>query len=627
MQKLSGKTFNNVQNNIEMLKELFPEVVTESKVDFDKLRIVLGENVEQEKERYEFTWNGKKEAIQLAQKQTTGTLRPCKDDSLNWDTTQNLYIEGDNLEVLRILQTCYQNKVKLIYIDPPYNTGKDFVYKDNFHDNLKNYKEKNMESMKSNPETNGRYHTDWLNMIYPRLKMAKNLLLPNGIIFISISDKEYPNLKKVCDEIFGEDNFISTLIWDRNHSAQAGIFKVYHEYILVYAKNHSLITVPKSLINEHFEAGAMKKVSPRHPMKDFTFPKGTRFDAPNGTELEGEWGGVEKVILKQGRMVSENGKLKEDVTLCASYTQYNQMGQFFYGDKERLLDSRGQKVVEFYLNASGKVKIVKERGVNTPQTTQKFGTQGAASVDLASLFDMNDTPVDSPKPIKMIKDFLAWFTEGNDIILDFFSGSATTAHAAMEMNLDDHGKRRFIMVQLSEKLDENSEMFRKGYEDICAIGKERIRRAGKKMIEENEDRDGIEQLDIGFKVFKLDGTNLKIWDEVSVDLEKNLLDMIDPVKEDRSQLDVVYEILLKYGIDLVVPVEERKVAGKTIYSVCMGYLLICLERDLTLAHIEEMANQKPARIVFYDEGFENDMVRSNAHYILKLYGVHDIRVI
>jgi adenine-specific DNA-methyltransferase len=627
MQKLDGKTFNVVQDNIEKLKQLFPEVFTENKIDFEKLMLTLGEHVEKEKERYEFTWNGKTKAIQLAQKQTTGTLRPCKEESVNWDTTKNLYIEGDNLEVLRVLQNSYRNKVKMIYIDPPYNTGKDFVYKDDFHDNIKNYKEKNEENMKSNPETNGRYHTDWLNMMYPRLKISRNLLLPNGIIFISISDKEYANLKKVCDEIFGEENFLATLIWDRNHSAQAGIFKVYHEYILVYAKDSSKITVPKSLNNEYFEAGAMKKQSSRHPMKDFTFPKGTRFDAPDGTELKGEWGGVEKVILKNGRMISENGKLKEDVTLCAAYTQYEQMKEYFYGNKESLRDSRGQKIVEFYFNSSGKIKIVKERGVETPQTTQKFGTQSSASVDLASLFNLNDSPIDSPKPIKMIKDFLGWFTEDGDIILDFFSGSATTAHAILEINAERNEKRHFILVQIKELLKENSEAFKVGYQNICEIGKERIRRAGQKIVEENKDKEGIENLDIGFKVFKLDDTNLKVWDEDSADLERDLLDLINPIKEGRTQEDVVYEILLKYGVDLTVPIEETKVVDKVVYSVGMGYLLICLERDLTLEHIEEIAKKKPARVVFYDEGFKDDTVRINAQQILKRYGVEDIRVI
>lgn len=627
MEKLDGKTFNVVQDNIEKLREIFPDVFTENKVDIDKLRLALGEQVEKEKERYEFTWNGKTQAIQLAQKQTTGTLRPCKEESVNWDTTQNLYIEGDNLEVLRILQNSYRNKVKLIYIDPPYNTGKDFIYKDDFHENLKNYKEKNLENMKSNPETNGRYHTDWLNLMYSRLKISKNLLLPNGIIFISISDKEYPNLKKVCDEIYGEENFIATLIWDRNHSAQAGIFKVYHEYVLVYAKNHSLINVPRSLSNEHFEAGAMKKQSYRHPMKDFTFPKGTRFDALEGTELKDEWGGTEKVILKKGKMICENGALKEEVTLCAAYTQYDMMTQFFYGDKDNLLDSRGQKVVEFYFSSTGKIRIVKERGVNTPQTTQKFGTQGSASVDLASLFDLNDSPIDSPKPIKMIKDFLAWFTLDNDIILDFFSGSATSAHAVMELNVEDGGNRRYILVQLQEKLEEDSEAFKAGYKNICDIGKERILRASKKIYEENKDTQHINKLDIGFKVFKLDETNLKIWNEESLGLEKDLLDLVEPVKEGRTQEDVVYEILLKYGVDLTVPIEETKIAGKTVFSIGMGYLLICLERDLTLEQIEVMAKQKPARIVFYDEGFKDDTVRTNAEQILKRYGVDDIRVI
>lgn len=629
MQKLDGKTYPVVQENIEKLKELFPDIVTEKKIDFDKLRLTLGDEVESDKERYDFTWHGKTEAIKLAQKQTTGTLRPCKEESVNWDTTENLYIEGDNLEVLRVLQNSYRNKVKMIYIDPPYNTGKDFVYKDDFHDNVANYKERMDESYKSNADTSGRYHTDWLNMIYPRLKIARNLLKQNGIIFISISDKENSNLKKVTDEIFGEGNFITTLIWNRNHSAQAGIFKVYHEYILVYAKNIREVNVPKSLDNSLFEAGAMKKESSRHPMKDFTFPKGTKFEAKDGTEFSGAWGGVEKVILKEGRMVSEEGKLKYDVTLCAAYTQYNQMHQFFYGNKNNLVDSRGQKIVDFYFNSQGKIKIVKERSVSTPQTTQNFGTQSASSTELASLFNLNDTPIDSPKPIKMMKRIITWFTEKNDIVLDFFSGSATTAHATMDINNEDKGNRKYIMIQLPEDTDKKSEACKVGYRNICEIGKERIRRAGQKIIKDNKDKEGIEDLDIGFKVFKLDETNLKIWDEETNDLQTELWNQVEPVKEGRTQEDVVYEILLKYAIDLTMPIEEKKLNGKTVFSVGMDYLLICLEKDLTLEFIEDMLKQHPncKRIVFYDEGFKNDTVRINAEQLLKRYGIEDIRVI
>src|SRR5690625_5038523 len=290
MSKLNGETLNVEEMNIEKLIELFPEVNTDGKIDFDKLKQILGDYVDDSDERYRFVWNGKGEALRLSQTPSMGTLRPSKEDSKDWDNTENLYIEGDNLEVLKLLQKSYFNKVKMIYIDPPYNTGGDFVYKDNFKDNIQNYKKVTGQvdvegnSTTTNREYSGRYHTDWLNMMYPRLRLARNLLTDDGVIFISIDDNEVHNLVKIADEVFGEDNFIATLICDRNHSAQAWIFKVYHEYILVYAKKEKNLNVPKSLTNEHFEAGAMKKQSSRHPMQNFVFPKGTRFDAPDGTE-------------------------------------------------------------------------------------------------------------------------------------------------------------------------------------------------------------------------------------------------------------------------------------------------------------------------------------------------------
>lgn len=484
---------------IKRIQTIIPEVMVEGKIDFDQLRVALGEEVESRKEKYEFHWYGKRNAMKLAQTPSTGTLRPNRDKSINWEKTKNVYIEGDNLEVLKLLQKAYFEGIKLIYIDPPYNTGKDFVYKDNFHDNIRNYKYMTGQAAKINPETSGRYHIDWLNMMYPRLKLARNLLTSDGLIFISISDKELANLKKVCDEIFGEENFVANLIWDRNHSAQAGIFKVYHEYVLVYAKNIEQVKVPRSTTKERFEAGAMKRHSNRHSLKDFTFPKGTRFDAHDGTELRGEWGGVEKVVLKKGRMIAQNGMLIEDIILRAAFTQYDQMHEYFYGDREKLTDSRGQRIVEFYFNSAGKIKIVKERSVFTPPTTLRYGTQRVASLELANLFDSQDIPLDSPKPIEMIKDFIAWFTDKHDIVLDLFSGSATTAHSVMKLNAEDDGKRSFIMVQLPEKVNKGD------FETICDIGRERIKLAGKKLMENSHD----EELDIGFKAFTLDLTNIK----------------------------------------------------------------------------------------------------------------------
>lgn len=609
MQKLEGKTFNVVQDNIEKLKELFPEILVENKIDIDKLRLALGDDVEKEKERYEFTWNGKTEAIQLAQKQTTGTLRTKKEESLNWDTTQNIYIEGDNLEVLRTLQNSYRNKVKMIYIDPPYNTGNDFIYKDDFFDNIKNFKEKNDESFKSNPETNGRYHTDWLNMIYPRLKIAKNLLADDGVIFISIDDNEVHNLRKICDEIFGDINFVAEIVWQKVHTRKnsARYFSDSHEYILCYAKN-KLIDIndkgwKRNLIpREQTDAYKNPDNDPKGPWKLDAITAHNYYSAdykikkPNGVVLsrpqDRYWSLSEENWLK---------KIEENAVVWGAGASY--------------------PMVKRYLSEvqNGLVPI-------TLFDREFAGDSTLANKELKNLFNAGAI-FPYPKPTRLIKRLLQIGSNPGDIIMDFFSGSAVTAQAVMESNIEDQGDRRFILVQIPEKADEDSEAYKAGFKNICEIGKERIRLAGKRILETNKEADGIEKLDVGFKVFKLDETNLKNWDEESMNLEKDLIDLVEPIKEDRSQEDVVYEILLKYGIDVTMPIEEVEINGKNIYSVGQDYLLICLERELTLEHIEEMAKLNPARVVFYDEGFKNDTVRTNAQQILKRYGVEDIRVI
>ncbi|WP_138859795.1 site-specific DNA-methyltransferase [Exiguobacterium mexicanum] len=631
MQKLEGRTFNVVQDNIEKLKELFPEIFTENKVDIDKLRLALGENVEKEKERYEFTWNGKTEAIQLSQKQTTGTLIPSKEESVNWDTTQNLYIEGDNLEVLRVLQNSYRNKVKMIYIDPPYNTGNDFVYEDDFSDNIKNYKKNIQENMKSNPETNGRYHTDWLNLMYPRLRLARNLLREDGSIFISIDDNELTNLRKLCDEVFGEENLFAQIIVQSNKRGQTykQVSKT-HEYLLIYTKKNEteFNELPKSeensdlnlednigkfnireLRNRNPKFGKFNRPNLFYPFyvntknldKDGFYPVSLeKSDEYNIEVYPFNSSGIES-CWRWGKTLS-NDNIQTNTLMSNLVAKRKNDGNY--------------NIYEKYRKSTYKPKSIwDDIGFITEKGTVELGKIG-----LSSYFDF-------PKPIDLLKQALLIGTNKDDIILDFFSGSGTTAHAVMQLNSEDEGNRRFIMVQLPELMDEKSVAFKDGFKNICDVGKERIRRAGGKIVEENKDKKGIENLDIGFRVFKLDETNLKLWDEESINLEKNLLDLVEPVKEGRSQEDVVYEILLKYGIELTVPIEETKIAGKNIYFVGMGYLLICLERDLTLEHIEEMAKQKPARIVFYDEGFKDDTVRTNAQQILKRYGVEDIRVI
>lgn len=629
MQKLDGKTYPIVEENIEKLKELFPEIVTENKIDFDKLRLMMGDHVERDKERYEFTWNGKTEAIQLAQKQTTGTLRPCKEESVNWDTTENLYIEGDNLEVLRVLQNSYRNKVKMIYIDPPYNTGKDFVYKDDFHDNIANYKERMDESYKSNAETSGRYHTDWLNMMYPRLKIARNLLKEDGVIFISIDENEQVNLRKICDEIFGENNFISqlTLLCNPRGRSQDKYFATNHEYILVYSKS----VLAKGSFSVKKEEEQIKKEYPE------TDKDGTKYRLIELRNTHREFGKHNRPNLYYPFFIdSLSGELylteKQGTTPVYPIWNDGYAGCWTW-DKKKSSNSIAN--LEARKNRDGDWKIYRKnyadgavRMLKTILMENDFYTEKGQQ-DIFDLFNTKFKIFESPKSLNLIKQLIKTRCSDNDIILDFFSGSSTTAHAVMDINAEDGGSRKYFMVQLPELTDEKSEAYKAGFKNICEIGKERIRRAGKKIIEKNKDKDGIEGLDVGFKVFKLDETNLKIWDEETPDLHTELWDQIEPIKEGRTHEDVVYEILLKYGIDLTVPIEEKQLNGKTVFSIGMDYLLVCLERDLTLDFIEEILKNHPdcKRVVFYDEGFKDDTVRINAEQLLKRYGIEDVRVI
>lgn len=620
MEKLDGKTFDIVSDNIKKLEELFPEIVTEGKVDVDKLALLFDKTRNEDtdaskdgEERYEFTWKGKKEAIRMAQKQTTGTLRPCREESVNFDETQNLYIEGDNLEVLRALQSSYRGKVKMIYIDPPYNTGNDFVYKDDFSDNVKNYKERMKESYKTNTDSSGRYHTNWLNMMYPRLKLSKNLLSDDGVVFISLDDNEIGNLRKICDEVFGETNFIAQIVWEKVHTRKNSAinFSVSHEYVLCYAKKKRNSSkddngfVRNLLPRDNTNAYSNPDNDPKGPWKtdpitahnyysaDYTITK------PNGIVIKRPqdryWAYSEETIK---RMISENAIVwgeGDSIPLAKRY----------------LCDVQ-----------DGLVPI-------TLFSREFAGDTSLAKRNLDDIFFECKGIFDYTKPVKLIMQLLRIGTKPSDIILDYFSGSATTAHAVMQLNAEDGGNRKFIMVQIPEETDEKSEAYKNEYKTICEIGKERIRRAGKKILEENKDKEGIEDLDIGFKVFKLDTTNIKEWDDTVQDIEeiKQMAMALDnPIKDGRSQEDVIYEILLKYGVDLTMPIEEIEIMGSKVYSVGFGYLMICLEEDINLDLIEAIGEQKPNRVVLYDNGLDNES-KTNGERILKELGVKDIRTI
>ncbi len=605
MEKLDGRSLDLIKTNIEALKQLFPEVVTEGKIDFDKLKLVLGEEIETRNEKYEFTWHGKTQAMKLAQTPSTGTLRPDKASSKNWETTENLYIEGDNLEVLKLLQKSYFGKIKMIYIDPPYNTGKDFVYKDDFRDNIRNYKEITQQTTKANTETNGRYHTDWLNMMYPRLKLARNLLREDGVIFISIDDTEVSNLKKICDEIFGEVNFITIFIWQRAF-APVNMNKFAsrnHDFVLCYAKQIDFLSwygLPRSQ-----EAD-------------------TRYSNPDN-DPRGPWTSGD---LSVGPPVPE--KIYEIVTPSGRVV-YPPKGYCWRVTKERFAELLADNRIWFGKDGDSVPRLKRflseVKSTITPLTVwthQEVSHSQDAKKELKELFE-DQSVMDYPKPVKLMKRILELSTRENDIILDFFSGSATTAHAVMQLNAEDGGNRKFIMVQLPEKTDETSDAYKAGYKNICEIGKERIRRAGEKIIRET----GKTDLDIGFKVFKLDSSNIKEWDPDFENLERDLFDLQNNIKEDRTKEDLLYEILLKIGLPLTVPIEEIDCRGKTIYNVAYGSVLICLEDEIDLDLVQEMLKHRsehmPPKVILKESGFMSDAVKTNALQTLKKHGITDVR--
>jgi len=619
MEKLSGESMDIVSENISKLREIFPDVFAEGKIDFKALEAALGEYVEDENERYNFTWNGKSEAKRIAQTPSTGTLRPCPEESKDWDTTKNLYIEGDNLEVLKLLQKSYHKKVKMIYIDPPYNTGKDFVYKDNFRDNIKNYLEitRQVDSegnrLGTNSDTSGRYHSDWLNMMYPRLKLARNLLKDDGVIFISIDDNEVANLRKLCDEIFGEDNFINNVIWEKKYSPQndAKWFSDNHDHILVYAKNKNL-WFPIPLPRTEAQNARYKNPDndPRGEWKSSDFSVKTYskdYDYP--------------ITLPSGRTVNPP-KSRCWRTSKIKFQDLVKDNRIWFGG-----DGNNVPSIKRFLTE------VKDGVV--PLTIWKYievGHNQDAAKDIRELFD-GDVPFDTPKPVKLLERILYLSTKDDDIILDFFSGSATTAHAVMKLNREDDGERKYIMVQLPESTDEKSEAYKAGYKNICEIGKERIRRAGEKVKEEMaKDLTKVQDLDIGFKVLKLDSSNIKSWDSDFENLETNLLDSVENIKDGRTAEDLLYEILLKYGLDLTVPIEELALEGKKVYVIGYGALVVCLDNEVTLDTVEAIGKLKEKyqaddlmRVVFRDNGFKDAEVKTNAIQILKQYGIDDVK--
>lgn len=628
-QTLNVKTPNIAQENIEKLKQIFPDVFTENKVDFEKLQQVLGNYIETENERYNFSWNGKAKALRLSQTSSTGTLRPCKEESKNWDTTQNLYIEGDNLEVLKLLQKSYHNKVKMIYIDPPYNTGKDFVYPDNYRDNLQNYLEltgqvdNENNKISTNSEANGRYHTDWLNMMYPRLRLARNLLTDDGVIFISIDDNEQKNLKSLCDEVFGEENFVCQFTRKGSGGRQdSKYFAIVHEYVLCYTRNLSYFVSGKEIKNDTL-----------YPFFDNLKNRNYK------TQLLRKWG--------ENSKRSDRPNLFYPIPDPDGNDNYPMLSDLEEGcwrwGKDKMFKEIAGGFVEFKKKDNKWVAYEKiyEPTEDNPDTKlytsiiDDIGSSSGAAL-LKSIF--KGKLFDYPKPLDLLKRLVSLANaKENDIILDFFSGSATTAHAVMQLNAEDGGNRKFIMVQLPEPTDEKSEAFKAGYKNICEIGKERIRRAGDKInaeIENNNAQTKIDEqpkqpVDIGFKVLKLDSSNIKKWNPDYENLEQSLYDSVDNYVHDRTELDVVYEIMVKYGLDLTYSVDEYDCNGKKVYSIGFGALMICLNNEVTtdvakyILKLKEELTPEKTRVVFKDNGFKDDCNKTNVKEILKCGGIDE----
>lgn len=640
MDKMDGMTMNIEQANVEKLKEVFPEVFADGKVDFDKLQGLLGHYIADDKEKYSFSWKGKADSLRLAQKRSTGTLRPCKEESKNWDTTENLYIEGDNLEVLKLLQSSYLNSIKMIYIDPPYNTGNDFVYTDDFADGIAHYKEVTGQATKSNPETAGRYHTNWLNMMYPRLKLARNLLTDDGVIFMSISDAEFHNLKKIADEIFGEMNYCGDIIWNSTKSVtNTALISVSHTYNLVYFKNMDYFVENREVFRlpDDGEGFENPDNDPRGPWKADPFQVGGW--RPN----------------QQYEIINPNTGVAYRPNAGCSWKNDYQKFQELLRDNRIVFGKTGEggpQRKRFIWEAQERGKVSKTLWDDVETTTN--GTQMIKKMfDGVSVFD-------NPKPVGFIKRLLQLGSSRDSIILDFFSGSATTAHAVMQLNAEDGGKRKFICVQLPEKTDEQSEAYKAGYKTICEIGKERIRRAGEKIKEEIEkynnrkgtitrgDDGKVKHLsiwgefsisgkdinideyikdkpyvDIGFKVFKLDSSNLVKWDNTPTtdeeEVKKRIQQSLFYLVEGREDLDLVYEIMLKYGLSLTLPVEERKFDNVPAYIINHPdyKVLVCLAPNITLSAVEEMDKETIGTYIFADRCFADANILSNTEEILK----------
>ncbi|MDG4458299.1 site-specific DNA-methyltransferase [Pseudomonas aeruginosa] len=624
---LEAQSADLVAGNIEQLKTLFPELLTEGKdgvaVNVDVLKALVGDaSVTDADEKYGLNWHGKRRARQLALTPSTGTLRPCPEDSVDWETTQNLMIEGDNLEVLKLLQKSYAGKVKLIYIDPPYNTGKDFVYPDNFQDNIKNYLEltgqiEGGQKISSNTEASGRFHTDWLNMMYSRIKVAKNLLKLNDTLCVSLSDVELPNFRLLADEIFGEENFIAVISWEKVHTRKnsAQTFSVSHDYVIVYARD--IAAWDRSLLpREGPSAYKNPDNDPKGPWKPDPVTAHNPYSAdykitkPNGVLLS--------------RPIGRYWAFSE-----STWNEKVKAGEVLWGDSD------SYPMIKRYLSEvqDGLVPI-------TIFSREFAGDTAMAKREIDGLFGGQGV-FEYPKPTKLIRRLIQISTRPGDVVMDFFAGSGTTGHAVLLQNAEDKASRKYIVVQLPEPLlTENVEQrvameFCENNErphNISELTKERLRRAGAKVKADNPDWQG----DTGFRVFKLDTSNIRAWNPKPDDLEATLFDHQDHLLEGRSEADVLYELLLKLGLDLCVPIEKRSIEGHDVHAVGGGVLLACLAEKITREQVESLAQGiiawhkqlAPAgdtTCVFRDSAFADDVAKTNMAAILQQHGIATVR--
>lgn len=619
MDKLRMQSSNGVEDNITKIVQLFPDCVTETVdersgqpkhlIDFEKLKQNLSDSVMSERaERYQFTWPDKSKAILLANSPINATLRPCREDSVDFDNTQNLYIEGDNLDVLKCLKETYLHKVKMIYIDPPYNTGNDFVYEDDFAQSSEEYLansgqfDEQGNRMFTNAESNGRFHTDWLNMIYPRLKVARDLLTDDGVIFISIGDEELQNLRKIADEVFGEANFRNQITIRRGAKSVQAQFDTWDrlgqgvEYLLLYTKN-SLYRFPKQMKNLDEARGG----SWNNHWRGTDRPT-MRYEIFGICPSEGQWRWSkersDKAIANYKRLQNELNK--EEPSQEEIDKWYSKQPE---GTDLLRLSKKGKP--EHYIKA-------------TTQTLLNNSWEDLLIGSSSEILKLFETKVfDTAKLTAPIKRMLN-FTDKNALILDFFSGSATTAHAVMQLNSEDGGNRKFIMVQLPEKTDEKSEAFKAGYKNICEIGKERIRRAGKKIKEESPLT--TQDLDTGFRVLKLDSTNMQdIYYSPKDISQADLFSQVDNVKPDRTGEDLLFQVMLELGATLDSKIETTTVAGKTIYNVAEGYLVACFDPDVTDEVVKAIAQMQPAYAVLRDTSMKDDSTATNFEQIFKTY--------